>query len=77
MFTITGPEMLVDLAVLLAAFLLTDLFAYFHGSTLSQWVIATSRKNRRFAWCVLGILVFAAAFLTVHFELPEILFGGH
>jgi hypothetical protein len=65
----TGIQMLKCLGVLLGAFLLVDLYAYFTGETLTQILIRYKNKFPWFRLAVFSIIVVAAGYLVVHFEL--------
>jgi hypothetical protein len=65
----TGIQMLKCLAILLGAFLLVDLYAYWQGQTLTQWVIEQKNRFTWFRLAVFSIIVVAAGFMIVHLEL--------
>jgi hypothetical protein len=65
----TGIQMLKCLGILLAAFLLVDLYAYCVGQTLSQWIIEQKNKFTWFRLVVFAVILLAATLLIVHFEL--------
>jgi hypothetical protein len=67
----TGIQMLKCLGVLLGAFLLVDLYAYCVGQTLSQWIVVQKNKFTWFRLAVFSIIVVAAGWLIIHFELLE------
>jgi hypothetical protein len=61
--------MLKCLFVLLAAFLLVDLYAYCTNQTLTQWIIEQKDKFSWFRLAVFSIIVVAGGWLIIHFEL--------
>jgi hypothetical protein len=65
----TGIQMLKCLGVLLGAFLLVDLYAYFTNQTLTQWVVEQKNRFTWFRLAVFSIIVVAAGYLVIHFEL--------
>lgn len=65
----TGIQTLLAFAVLLGAFLVVDLYSYIFGQTLTQFCIEQKNKFTWFRLALLAIIVVAAAFLVVHFEL--------
>ena len=65
----TGIQMVACLGVLLGAFFLVDLYAFCVGQTLTQWVVEQKNRFTWFRLAVFAIIVVAAGFLMIHFEL--------
>lgn len=65
----TGIQVLKIFSILLAAFLVVDLYAYCVGETLSQFIIAQKNKFTWFRLVVLAVILLTGTLLIVHFEL--------
>ena len=65
----TAIEIAKVFAVLLGAFLAADLWAWLTGESLSQAIIRIKQRDRVFRLAMIALLLVAAAFLAVHFEL--------
>lgn len=68
----TGKFLGITLVGFLGIWLIADIGVYLLGfQTFSQWMIELAYQNKTLAWSFLGVIVFGAGWLIVHFELPQ------